>query len=151
MKYFDILYSYNWYHDLENYLLGKSPLDLLVKHLNEDNIYRANTLENHDRERIASIVDRKTLFSLLEFLFFIRGDAFLYMGQEYGNKHKPELFEKDPVNWEKDEEIYNFVKELIKKKKDINVLSQKVSQIDERSLKVEITTDKGDFSKIFTF
>ena len=144
MSYFDELYSYNWYHDLENYLLGKGDLKTLVNNINSDIVYRVNTLENHDRERIASLVTRDTLLQLLDFSFFIKGDAFLFMGQEYGLVHKPELFEKDPVIWSKDKELYNYVKKLVMQKKEIDVIKQRLTLINEHEVEVEILTKKGE-------
>ena len=39
------------------------------------------------------------------------------MGQEYGVKHRPSLFEKDPVDWKSNENILEIYKEAIKIKK----------------------------------
>ena len=144
--YFDYEYNYNWYHDLEDYLIGKKPIDDLVNNINLDKVTRTNSLENHDRERIASLArDRESLLSLLSFSFFLKGSAFIYMGQEYGIKHKPELFEKDPVNWIKDEEIFEFIQNLIKKKKDRgNIISQKLIKTSDHSVKILLVNDKGN-------
>ena len=143
--YFDYLYNYNWYHDLEDYLLGKKSMDDLINNINKDKITRTNSLENHDRERIASLAkDRESLLSLLAFSFYLKGSAFIYMGQEYGVKHKPALFEKDPVNWIKDEELYNFIQELIKKKKERgNIISQQITKTSDHLVKVSLVNDKG--------
>ena len=42
---------------------------------------------------------------------------FIYAGQEYGDKHKPELFEKDPIGNKIDKEILDLYKNAIKNKK----------------------------------
>ena len=46
-----------------------------------------------------------------------KGPLFIYMGQEYGAKHRPNLFEKDPVNWTINEKVLEIYKNAIKIKK----------------------------------
>ena len=154
MPYFDYEYNYNWYHDLEDYLLGKKSIDDLINNINKDNNTRANSLENHDRERIASLaINNKNLLSLLSFSFFFKGSAFIYMGQEYGIKHKPELFEKDPVDWIKDDVIYKHIQILIKKKKERgNIISQELIKTSDHSIKVSLVNDQNiKFEEEFSF
>lgn len=118
-KYFDYLYNYNWAEYMTNYLNKKGPLEELVNKIKADdsNIFRANCLENHDRDRIASYFKEKDrLYEWVKFSFNLKGAAFIYAGQEYGITHKPELFEKDPVIWPKENETYAFYKNLIKEK-----------------------------------
>ena len=154
MPYFDYEYNYNWYHDLEDYILGKKTLDDLINNINIDKNIRTNCLENHDRDRIASLaMNNKALLSLLSFSFFLKGSAFIYMGQEYGIKHKPELFEKDPVDWVKDDLIYKHIQILIKKKKQRgNIVSQVIIKTSEHSLKISLVNDKGQkYEEEFSF
>lgn len=134
---FDALYNYNWYFSLKNYLLKEKPIDELIAALNEDEKLlfnkgiRVNCLENHDNERISHYLNNEKLDNIINFLGYIKGLMFIYMGQEYGINHKPELFEKDPVNWIKNEKILNKYKEVIKNKKNEN-----------NSLKVHLTFKK---------
>ena len=154
MPYFDYEYNYDWYHDLEDYLLGQKSIDDLINNINIDKNIRTNCLENHDRDRIASLaMNNKALLSLLAFSFFLKGSAFIYMGQEYGIKHKPELFEKDPVDWVKEDLIYKDIQILIKKKKERgNIVSQKLIKTSENSIKISLVNDKGiKYEEEFSF
>ena len=54
----------------------------------------------------------------------MRGYAFIYAGEEYAIKHKPELFEKDPVPWEeKDLSFEQFIKDMVKAKTSLGDIS----------------------------
>ena len=54
----------------------------------------------------------------MNFYSFIKGQLFIYAGQEYGNKHLPALFEKDPVDFTYiDEEIHKLYIKYINAKK----------------------------------
>ena len=114
---FDYLYNYNYMDVLTKHLKGECSLEDVVQRINEDDDCntRVNCLENHDISRIASYFDNEDdLFKIVEFIFSLKGHLFLYMGQEYGIKHKPELFEKDPVIWPKENSTCKRYKELIK-------------------------------------
>lgn len=141
---FDVLYNYSWYRELESYLTNQSSIDELVYALNkdaqllQDRGLRLNCLENHDTERIASRVSRETLFNLIDFIFYLKGMTFIYMGQEYGNTHRPNLFEKDPVIWDKDEEIYeHYLKAINAKKKQPSEIFQKFVKVNNNTIKVK--------------
>ncbi|MFA6675932.1 MAG: alpha-amylase family glycosyl hydrolase [Bacilli bacterium] len=114
---FDSLYNYHWFREFQGYLKYGDPLNRTIHTLNQSSsILRVNCLENHDNDRVASLVNgnRTKLKNLLAFSFFLSGIPFLYAGEEYAIEHKPELFEKDPIDWsKKDEEINEFVKHLI--------------------------------------
>ena len=121
---FDLLYNYSWFRPLERYLKNEMGYDELNKIIKEDykNIdnkgLRIICFENHDTERIASYLDENRLKEIVLDLIKYKGPLFLYMGQEYGVKHRPNLFEKDPVNWLVNLEILNFYKEVIRIKKN---------------------------------
>lgn len=156
---FDVLYNYSWYRPLEHYLLGDGTLEKLVENINHDkkvmpkNYLRANCLENHDCQRIAHLAkDRNQLFELIKFSFFLKGLVFIYAGQEYGIEHKPELFEKDPVDWsKKDEEIYTLYKTLIKEKKnDNNIYDYNIASLDGTNITIELeNNNKVIKTKVF--
>ena len=153
-EYFDMQYNYNWYHSFNAFLRGEEKLDVIIDKINKDTIVRANCLENHDVDRIAKVVkNNKALLTLLSFSFFLKGSGFIYMGEEYGIKHKPELFEKDPVDWKIDEVIYEYIQNLIKEKKNRgNIVSQEIIKTSERSLKVSLVNDQNQkFSEEFSF
>jgi glycosidase len=151
---FDSLYNYHWFRQFEGYLKYGSSLKSVVDILNTPSkVLRANCLENHDNERIANLLnkDKTRLRNALAFVFFLPGCPFIYAGQEYGVAHKPELFEKDPVNWnDKDEDIYRFIKLLVNlKHKDSSkeLDSIKVSLFDKDGLKIK----KGNLIGLFNF
>lgn len=74
------------------------------------------TIENHDRKRIASYSDNKTVINnILAFSFFNKGPAFIYSGEEIGVKHLPSLFDKDTIDFSKpNKEIKSLISSLIK-------------------------------------
>ena len=89
---FDSLYNYNYFRIFIRYLNNEASINELVDTLNKDDAnMRLLCLENHDNERISSILDKDKLSNWLDFFSFIKGQIFIYMGQEYGNKHKPEF------------------------------------------------------------
>ena len=66
---------------------------------------------------------------------------FIYMGQEYGNKHLPELFEKDVVDLSYfDEEIYlAYVKAINRKKHQLKIIDCEFTLIDKDIIRVKNT------------
>lgn len=119
MNTFNYLYNYHWLDQAILYFKGEYKLEDLIARINNDDksILRVNSLENHDKPRIAGqIKDRHKLMEWIKFDFALKGHVFIYAGEEYGITHLPELFEKDPIIWKKDKEIYNLFVEEIKKK-----------------------------------
>lgn len=139
---FDVLYNYNWYHDLENHYRDGLSLKIFVDKFNADQNHRIICLENHDTERILKLVDGNLnkFTNLVKMMFKINGNPFIYAGMEYGNNHRPQLFEKDPIPQErKINEIYLLFKQLIKEKKlEKDIKHQSMKYIDENN--VELTT-----------
>ena len=153
---FDSLYNYSWFRDLEGYLSGKEDLSSFIDSLNNDEalLYnlgtRLNCLENHDNERIASYLDGDKLLSIISFLGFIKGNMFIYMGQEYGVQYKPELFEKDPVEWIENETIYSAYKKAIKEKKKLNLSLSDRMLFEKTDNGISVSVDKT-IKKVFRF
>ncbi|HNX16595.1 MAG TPA: alpha-amylase family glycosyl hydrolase [Bacilli bacterium] len=150
---FDSLYNYHWFRQFEGYLKYGNSLKELANVLNQPSaMLRANCLENHDNDRIAHLMqnDEGRIRNALAFSFFLPGCPFIYAGQEYGIAHKPELFEKDPVNWgEKNESIYQFVKFLIALKhqdSDSQIDRIKATLIGKDALKIEKANAIGLFN-----
>ncbi|MCR4911760.1 MAG: alpha-amylase [Bacilli bacterium] len=136
---FDSLYNYNFFHELFGYFKNKNGLDIIVKRLSQDQAnLRLLCLENHDTERIVNQVNKLGLERLLDFYSFIKGQLFIYAGQEYGNDHKPELFEKDPVDFSyKNEEIAMLYRKCIADKKaQKEIISSNYALVDKYSIKV---------------
>lgn len=143
---FDSLYNYNYYHYLKRYFNGEDLLGKIVDELNEDkNNLRMLCLENHDVDRIASILDKGRLSRVLDFFSFIKGQAFIYEGQEFGNKHLPMLFEKDVIDFSyKDKEIENMYIAYIKNKRNQKtIIDTSFELVDENTITVKNVYDDG--------
>lgn len=143
----DLFYPYASYTPLEDYLRTKEERYLeqykYALALEEGSLpqgkYVARSIENHDRDRIASYSKEETFTrSLLTLSFFTMGPAFVYMGEEYKATHKPELFEKDVISKEiKDEDYYNFYLKLVslkKREKNLSCLATEVLESDYHTL-----------------
>ena len=150
---FDSLYNYNYYRIMMRYIIHQVSLDELIKEMNVDGVnLRLLCLENHDNERISSLLEKNKLEKWLDFFSFIKGQVFIYAGQEYGSKHKPELFEKDPVDWSnKDINIYKIYKDYIDKKKNQKEITyQHIDVIDANQVLVKVQyIDKTKEERIF--
>ena len=131
---FDCCYNYSWYRPLERYLKSEGDEDSIIDNINRDFQYmpkeylRCNCIENHDCERIASLVkDEQQLIKVTKLSYYLKGCPFIYAGQEYGITKKPDLFSKDPINWEnKNNKIFELHKELIKEKHQENALDYNI-------------------------
>ena len=129
MEVMDYLYNYHYLDDLIRYFNKEESLKDVIDCIKNDdsNIVRVNCLENHDKDRFASyFTDLKKMKEWINFIYSLPGHAFIYMGQEYGIKHKPELFEKDPVIWLKNEEIFSYYKLLNEKKHKQNMAKSNI-------------------------
>ena len=124
---FDCCYNYSWYRPLERYLKNRDGgIGEIIDNINRDFQYmpksylRCNCIENHDCERIASLVqDEEELIRLTKLSYYLKGCPFIYAGQEYGINKKPDLFAKDPIDWsDKNAKIFEIHKTLIKEKHD---------------------------------
>ena len=120
---FDLLYNYSWFRPFERYLKNEMSYDELKSIIKEDYEYIGNKglrivcFENHDTERIASYVNEDKLEEIVLDLVKLKGPLFLYAGQEYGVKHRPNLFEKDPVDWTVNPRVLEIYRKAIKLKK----------------------------------
>lgn len=104
---FDLEYDYDIRELLDDYWAGRRPLHEWVDALNfQEAIYPANyiklrCLENHDQPRIAGRVsDPRALENWHAFLFFQKGTALIYAGEERCDANRPSLFDRDPVHWD---------------------------------------------------
>ena len=120
---FDLLYNYSWFRPFERYLKNEMSYEDLKTIIDEDYKYigdkglRIICFENHDTERIASYVNEDELKDIVLDLVKLKGPLFLYAGQEYGVNHRPNLFEKDPVDWKPNDKVLEIYKDAIKIKK----------------------------------
>jgi glycosidase len=103
---FDVCYDYDIFGFYQKCLDGSSDLASYAEKINaQEYLYPANyvklrNLENHDRNRAAfSIPDERALRNWTAFNYFQKGLALIYAGQETAARNRPDLFEKDPVDW----------------------------------------------------
>lgn len=124
---FDICYDYDVYRYFKEYLLGKSSLSDYVKRVQmQEYIYPSNyvklrCLENHDQERIASLVKSMEQLRLwTTFAYLQKGATMIYAGQEALCTHTPSLFDVDKVDWSRYNEagVADLMVRLAELKKD---------------------------------
>ena len=103
---FDLSYDYDCYEEFKAYLYGKGSLKDYVgalsrqEYIYPDNYVKLRFLENHDQTRARFFIpDINTLKSMTAFMFFQKGMALVYNGQEKAVSHLPSLFDKDTVDW----------------------------------------------------
>ena len=102
---FDISYDYDCYKSFCG-SIQNGTLDEYVEAISRqeytypDNYVKLRFLENHDVTRASFLIpDENTLGSYTAFMFFQKGMALVYNGQEMGLSHLPSLFDKDTIDW----------------------------------------------------
>lgn len=103
---FDLLYDYDVYGALKDYWLGKGSLESYLEKVRmQEYIYPAHYskmhfLENHDQQRVFHYVkDVSKVLNWTAFTLFNKGSALIFGGQEVESDHLPDLFNKDPIEW----------------------------------------------------
>lgn len=103
---FDMSYEYDVYPWYRGYLTGRNSLEEYASQINmqegifPDNYVKLRFLENHDQLRAHYLIgDEQALKNWTAFLFFQKGAALLFAGQEKGATRIPALFDKDPVSY----------------------------------------------------
>lgn len=104
---FDICYDYDVHNYFKGYLSGEYPLKEYIsrvvqqEYIYPDNYVKLRFLENHDQPRASSLIhDEDKLKIWTAYMFFQRGAALIYNGQEAMDEHLPNLFEVDKVLWD---------------------------------------------------
>ena len=124
---FDICYDYDVFAFYKDYLLGRAPLGEYIKRVQmQEVIYPGNyvklrCLENHDQERIASLVKSvEQLKMWTAFVYLQKGATMIYAGQEALCTHTPSLFDIDKVDWSHYNEagMADFMSQLASLKRD---------------------------------
>lgn len=118
---FDLSYDYDGWERLEKVWAGERGATEYLDYLyTQETLYPARArkirfLENHDQMRApARFGSGRTarndgeakLKAWTLFTQFIPGIIFAYMGQECAIARKPDLFEKDPVDWAAGDELF---------------------------------------------
>lgn len=124
---FDLLYEYNAWKELREYLEQDNILSLerykILKSYetgyNPINALRVRGIENHDQKRLCefttSTLKRHNLAAMASFM---NGPMFIYNGLETKADHHLSLFTKDLLDLSIDQEWFDFIKKLIDIKKD---------------------------------
>ncbi|MFW5889355.1 MAG: alpha-amylase family glycosyl hydrolase, partial [Bacillota bacterium] len=115
---FDIAQDLDVEPDQKAYLKGEGPLSHYLEGLrNQEQIYPKNYvklhhIETYDSERIAKRLDNdlQRIKNWNAFMFFQKGAALIYAGQEYASNILPSLYEKDVFN--KPHDLTDFFKKL---------------------------------------
>ena len=124
---FDLSYDYDCYEEFKEFLYGKGSLQTYVNAINRqeyiypDNYVKLRFLENHDQTRARFFLpDINTLKSMTAFMFFQKGMALVYNGQEKAVSHLPSLFDKDTVEWNGKEtvDLSGYIAKLSQIKRD---------------------------------
>jgi len=104
---FDILYDQDHLSAWTTAVKGKLPVTRYLELIRlQDCIYPANFVkmrfvENHDRPRIMSLAgSRARAMAWTAFQAFNKGAFLIYAGQESMAKHRPSLFDRDPIQWD---------------------------------------------------
>ena len=99
---FDIQYSYDIFMIQKDYYEGKRPLSDYVEAMKFQEFYlpinanKLRFLENHDQVRFMTYGLDPVMHTAM--MFFLKGTALVYAGQEALNDHLPSLFDKDTID-----------------------------------------------------
>lgn len=155
---FDILYQYSSATNMYKYLETKD-----IRYLNmykaalrlEDillpnNALRIRGLENHDQKRIYEYTQNfKIMRNLAAYQVFMKGPMFIYNGLETKADHLENLFSKDTMSFEIDEEWAAFINKLIKYKKEKfnkTITISNCLDIPENALAFKTTYKNGKYA-----
>ncbi|NNF07890.1 MAG: alpha-amylase [Candidatus Eisenbacteria bacterium] len=102
--------SYDWhvFRTMREVAQGKASLSTLEQSFTDwttnfpKRAIPLRFLENHDENRVMSYLNAKRLPAYAAVAFLSGGLPLIYNGQEIGAKHRPSLFEADPIPWEAD-------------------------------------------------
>ena len=150
---FDICYDYDIHKIFRDYVDGKCSLSAYTERINlQEAIYPVNYvklryLENHDQDRAASFIKTKeALQNWTAFIYFQKGMTLLYNGQEVGAEKRPDLFNKDTINWNTDIDLTTDMKILreIKKHAIFANSTYEVRAYDAEDIAVAMHTGKED-------
>jgi glycosidase len=118
---FDIEYSYDIFMIQKEYYEGKRPLSDYVEAMKFQEFYlpinanKLRFLENHDQVRFMSYGLDPAMHTAM--MFFLKGTALVYAGQEALNDHLPSLFDKDTIDLS-NKRITSLIQTLASIKKD---------------------------------
>ena len=122
---FDMCYDYDIWPSFMACLRKEQPLSLYLDEIEKqegaypENYVKLRSLENHDQDRTAyHCPDKTALKNWTALSFMLKGCAFIYAGQEAMLSHRPSIFEKDPLDFSKGEDISELIAALSRIKKN---------------------------------
>ena len=133
---FDVLYDYDIFKEFKAAVEDASNVEAYINALNAQrkrhgNNLKLHFLENHDQDRIASMLSKKRHLNWIKFMYMIYGVNFIYAGEEFGLKHKPDLFNKDPLDLSViDREVHQAYLDAVALKKEMASLDVEVMKIN---------------------
>ena len=154
---FDIEYQYDVWESFERYLRGEGPLHEWTEQLNlqealyPENYNKLRFLENHDQPRIAGRVGNAAeLESYTAMMFFLKGTALIYGGQEFSCTHQPSLFERE-VFPRDGRDISAYIAKLAAIKKRLGTADFFSARADDGNgiAVMERRGESGDFAGVF--
>ncbi len=125
--------DYDWtlYHLLKDIRNGtKRSGEAVALVAEKDSLYPQHALpmrflENHDEQRSMQVFGPTAIEAYATFLFTLPGIPLIYAGQEIGEIHRPSLFEKEPIPWDKgDDRLREMYRDLIHMRKSNPVFTQ---------------------------
>ncbi len=155
---FDVTYDYDIWGTFRGYLTGERTLRDYAEAVNRQeerypgNYVKLRYLENHDNDRAAQIIpDRRKRLNWTAFQYFQKGMALLYGGQEVGDPHRPDLFDKDTVRWDTGLDDSNILRRMAEiKKTHIPADSQyQVKALPDDVLQATHESNQGRLTGIF--
>lgn len=121
---FDMCYDYDIWPSFMDCVTKKQPLSLYLDEIEKqegaypENYVKLRCLENHDQDRFAHhCPDRTAIRNWTAFSFMLKGCAFIYAGQEAMLRQRPSIFEKDPLDLSRGEDISELIARLSRIKK----------------------------------
>jgi glycosidase len=145
---FDATYDWDLYYTFEDVKEGKvkaeSAVDVILRaeELFPRYARRLRFIENHDLERSMRLFSGPAYKPYAALIFTVPGIPLIYNGQEVGEAVRPDLFEKEPINWSKaDLKVLDFYKSLIH-------LRQNYDQLSEGKM-IKINTDSPNEAAAF--
>lgn len=127
---FDITYDYDVRSAYVDYIEDKITLSEYLYELNRqewtypDNYVKLRYLENHDIPRAANIFpNNDILINRTAFMYFQKGTAMLYGGQEAADSNQPSLFDTDKINLNTGKDLSPLIKNL-KRIKSLDIVAE---------------------------
>ena len=157
---FDICYDYDVHGYFKGYLDGRYSLKEYIDKVAQqefiypDNYIKLRFLENHDQPRAKGLIhDEEKLDIWTAYMFFQKGTALLFNGQEAKDDHIPNLFNDDKVVWDDMQESFvSMIKRLtaLKKRPIMAEGNYSIGVYDDKDI-IVITYEMGEEKLIGVF